>query len=57
MSDPPERKKLFKEPNAWGWIALLVAVIAIGVATILFGGASKPAKGHAAASQTSAPPK
>jgi len=39
MADTPEWKKSLRESNALGWIAFLVLVIAIGVGTIMFGGA------------------
>jgi hypothetical protein len=55
MSDQPEWKKLLQESNAVGWIAFLVLVIAIGVATILFGDTPASVKGSAHATSGSAP--
>jgi len=54
MSDKPEWKNILNEANALGWIAFLVVVIAIGVATILFGGSPKSVKDRAQATPTSA---
>ena len=46
MSDLPDWMKVFREPNALGWIAFLVLVIAIGVGTILFGDPPAPHRGN-----------
>jgi len=54
MSDKPEWKNILNEANALGWIAFLVLVIAIGVATILFGGSPKSVNDRAQATPTSA---
>ena len=54
MSDKPESKNILNEANALGWIAFLVLVIAIGVATILFGGSPKSVNDRAQARPTSA---
>jgi hypothetical protein len=55
MSDKPEWKKALRESNALGWIAFLLLVIAIGVGTIMFGGAPVSVKDSAQATNTSAP--
>ncbi len=38
MADTPEWKKALQEPNAIGWIGLIILVIAIGFGTLYFGG-------------------
>jgi hypothetical protein len=38
MADTPEWKKVLQEPNAIGWIGLMILVIAIGIGTLYFGG-------------------
>ena len=54
MSDNAEWKNILNEANALGWIAFLVLVIAIGVATILFGGSPKSVTDRAQVTHTSA---
>jgi|AP12_2_1047962.scaffolds.fasta_scaffold162093_2 hypothetical protein len=44
MSDTPEWKKVLREPNAIGWIGFFTLVIAIGFATLYFGGRHDQAK-------------
>jgi hypothetical protein len=41
MTENAKWKGVLREPNAIGWIAFLVLVLAIGVGTILFGGTPK----------------
>jgi cytochrome c biogenesis factor len=55
MSDKPEWKKALRESNALGWIAFLLVVIAIGVGTIMFGGAPVSVKNSAQSANTSVP--
>jgi hypothetical protein len=38
MADMPAWKKVLQEPNAIGWIALIILVIVIGAGTLYFGG-------------------
>ena len=40
MVDTPEWKKVLREPNAIAWIGFFILVIAIGFATLYFGGNS-----------------
>ena len=42
MADIPEWKKVLQEPNAMGWIGLMVLVVLIGFGTLYFGGQDKP---------------
>ena len=37
MPDMPAWKKALQEPNAIGWIGLIILVIAVGVGTLYFG--------------------
>lgn len=37
MADPSPWKRFLEEPNALGWLAFLVLVIAIGIAALYFG--------------------
>jgi hypothetical protein len=37
MSDIPVWKKVLGEPNAMGWIGLMIVVVAIGFGTLYFG--------------------
>lgn len=45
MANLPRWKDIFREPNAAGWIGLLLLVLAIGAATLLGSGSGsdKPA--------------
>jgi hypothetical protein len=47
MSDTPEWKRVLREPNAIGWIGLIILVIAIGFGTLYFGGGHDQAKAPA----------
>jgi hypothetical protein len=38
MADLHAWKKVLQEPNAIGWIGLIILVIAIGAGTLYFGG-------------------
>ncbi len=49
MSDAPEWKKLMREPNALGWLAFLVLMVAIGVGAIFFDNGPVPKAGSSAA--------
>ena len=51
MAEKPEWKKTLKESNAIGWIAFFGLVVAIGVGTVMFGGAPA-SKAGAPATQT-----
>ncbi len=51
MSEKSEWRKALREPNAMGWIAFFVLVVAIGAATMIFGSAPEP-KGAKPASAT-----
>ncbi len=42
MAELPQWKKVIREGNALGWIALFGIVVAIGVSTLVFGGSDKP---------------
>ena len=42
MSGKSEWRKAFREPNAMGWIAFFVLVVAIGAATMIFGSTPEP---------------
>lgn len=42
MADTPEWKKALQEPNAIGWIGLIILVIAIGAGTLYFAGSRSP---------------
>ena len=47
MADMPVWKKALQEPNAIGWIGLIILVIAIGFGTLYFGGGHDPAEAPA----------
>jgi hypothetical protein len=38
MASIPEWKKLLQEPNAMGWIGLIVVAVLIGLGTLYYGG-------------------
>lgn len=42
----PVWKQALQEPNAIGWIGLMVLVIAIGFGAVYFGGDNSPRPGH-----------
>jgi hypothetical protein len=46
MAEVPAWKKALKEPNAAGWIAFVILIVAIAVGSVLFGpgGQHLPAK-------------
>jgi hypothetical protein len=50
MADLPEWKKALQEPNAIGWIGLIILVIAIGAGALYFGGGHDNANTPAAES-------
>jgi hypothetical protein len=47
MTDMPAWKKVLQEPNAIGWIGLIILVIIIGAGTVYFGGGDDRAKAPA----------
>ena len=52
MASIPEWKKLLQEPNAMGWIGLIVLAVLIGLGTLYYGGRDRamnePPLSHAA---------
>ena len=44
-------KEALREPNAIGWISLIIVVIAIGVGAVYFGNDDPPAPGHVTTGQ------
>jgi hypothetical protein len=50
MTEAPAWKKALREPNAIGWIAFFLVVVAIGFGSLYFGssGPAKPPIHHAA---------
>jgi hypothetical protein len=49
MSNMPAWKKALQEPNAIGWIGLMILVIVIGFGTLYFGGGHDQARAPAPA--------
>jgi hypothetical protein len=47
MADMPAWKKALQEPNAIGWIGLIILVIVIGAGTLYFGGGHHQAEAPA----------
>ncbi len=48
---PPGWKQALQEPNAVGWIGLIIVVIAIGFGAIYFGGNRTPMLGQTTTGQ------
>lgn len=52
MAGIPELKKVLQEPNAMGWIGLIVVAVLIGLGTLYYGGRdgakTEPPVSHAA---------
>ena len=55
MTDGPGWKKALQEPNAIGWIAFLILVLAIGVGIILFDKAPGEIRSASQATSSSGP--
>lgn len=47
MANMPAWKRVLQEPNAIGWIGLIILVIIIGAGTVYFGGGHDRAKAPA----------
>jgi hypothetical protein len=55
MTDGPGWKKALQEPNAIGWLAFLILVLAIGVGVILFDDVSEQNRPFSQATHSSGP--